>query len=241
VLRQRLALPIWLKASPALPINQLRRFGAPSKPMVTAAQEESRGATRGRGAAAQARIEQGDAMAVPVAPLASLLSATTLDLARISQEIRGRADLESLVLRLAASLALSAEGSVMSLEDAVVVLGTDRLRVLVYLWSTFVEETGARDSGESVQSESATACGSASVASGGTNWAPEALYLAGFLRWLGLDSPVTGASRQQRPCTAFGLPNANFAQLRDMLMRDFLALIPMMNLQLEKLHRKVTP
>lgn len=148
----------------------------------------------------------------PVLRINRLLDAEAVDLSRIGQEIRSQPELDSLVMRMATSLALSPADSVQTLEEAVVVMGTDRLRVVLYMWSLLRQKTGEVSSARAVR-----------------EWNPEALYLASFLRYLGLDSP--GAANLHSEMFSFALDpqRGEFADLRDMLMRDFLALVPVLD------------
>jgi hypothetical protein len=161
--------------------------------------------------------------------LTNLLGAVPVDLARISEEIRSQPRLETLVIGLTASLLLSPETSVTTLEEAVVVLGTDRLRVMVYMWSNRPEDCHAVNFGARVKADVAIdECKHPELFSGCAGPSPETLYLASFLRWLGLDSPNPATSGHRAPCFALGLQRAQFADLRNTLIRDFLALVPVL-------------
>jgi hypothetical protein len=63
--------------------------------------------------------------------LTDLLDAVPIDLARISEHIRSHAAIAELMVRLARSLLLSADSRI-TIEDAAVMLGTDRLRIVAY-------------------------------------------------------------------------------------------------------------
>jgi hypothetical protein len=162
--------------------------------------------------------------------LIHLLSSAPVDLARISEEIRSQPKLDALVMRLTASLLLSPESLVTTLEEAAVLLGTDRLRVIAHMWSSRSEECcgtsfdapSQTNAGGSENRHSDSHCSPA-----GPN--PESLYLASFLQWLGLDSPSSASSGKQAPCFASGLQGGQFAELRNTMMRDFLALDPILN------------
>ncbi len=149
---------------------------------------------------------------LPVQRIMRLLESESIDLTRISEEIRAHPDLESLVLRMAVSLSLSPVDSYRNLDEAVVVLGADRLRVLLYTWSLLERKT--------LQVRPSAAPGS---------WSPEALYLASFLRYLGLDSPDAAILHSEMFCFALESQREEFADLRDTLMRDFLSLIPVLD------------
>jgi len=145
----------------------------------------------------------------PLLRLNRLLDAGLIDVNRIGREIRAEPELEFLTAHMAASLALSPANSVEGIEEAVALLGPDRLRVVFYEWSLL------RQKGAQISSEHAS-----------EGWSVEALYLASFLRYLGLDSP--DAAILHREMFAFTLDprRHEFSDLRDMLMRDFLALVP---------------
>lgn len=76
--------------------------------------------------------------------LTKLLASAPVDLSGVSNEIRRHPDLESLILRPAVSLVPSLVPSLVSstdeplttIEEAVVVLGTNRLRTLIDAWSS---------------------------------------------------------------------------------------------------------
>jgi len=140
-----------------------------------------------------------------------LLDAEIVDLNRVAREIRSHPDLESLVLRTAVSLALSPAELLRTLEDAVLVLGPDRIRVLLYAWSLMQRK---------LQQIHQTAWKS---------WTPEALYLASFLRYLGLDSPDAAILHSEMFSFALDRQRAEFADLRGALMRDFLSLMPILD------------
>ncbi|HTR45965.1 MAG TPA: HDOD domain-containing protein [Verrucomicrobiae bacterium] len=147
----------------------------------------------------------------PVQRLNRFLEAAAVDLGRVGREIRSHPDLESLVERMAVSLALSPADSIETPEDAVVVLGADRLRVVFYMWWLMKQKSGATAAPQSPP------------------WSPEALYLASFLRYLRLDSPSAAILHHGMFAFAVDPRRADFADLRDMLMRDLLALIPVID------------
>ena len=138
-----------------------------------------------------------------------ILDSNFVDLDRVADEIRAHSDLESLVLRISISLSLSPVDSWRTLEDAVFALGGDRLRVLLYTWSLIKRKA--------IRINAPHAPG---------KWGPEALYLASFLRYLGLDSPDAAILHSEMFPFALDPQRREFADLRDTLMRDFLALIP---------------
>lgn len=163
--------------------------------------------------------------AVPVSPdapeavvrLNRLLDAPAIDLTCVGQEIRSQPELKSLVTRMAASLALLPSESAHRLDDAIIMLGANRLRIVLYLWS-LLRQKAAKISSLNARE----------------GWSPEALYLASFLRYLGMDSPDAAILHSEMFSFALDPRRAEFADLRDMLMCDFLALIPALNPSLLK-------
>lgn len=170
--------------------------------------------------------------------LSSLLSSAPVDLARVGTEIRTHPDLETLILRLAASLVLSAGITALTIEEAAVVLGTDRLRVLIYMWSLAPDGHSAAEVLRAAGTERSDTGGDRPTSSGASPARnPETLYLASFLRWLGLDSPARTISPDGPPCFAAGLQSEDIAGLMDLLMRDFVALMPVLAPAIRKLRQ----
>lgn len=157
--------------------------------------------------------------------LTDLLDAVPIDLARISEHIRSHAEIAELITRLARSLLLSADSRI-TIEDAAVMLGTDRLRVVVYMWSLLPEIDGSAKSAANGERNPTLTDNRA-----GTRPQPtvETLYLSYFLRWLGLDSPNPATSGLNAPCFALGLDATEFAELRNMLLTDFFTLMPILD------------
>ena len=79
-----------------------------------------------------------------VSKLTMLLEADPLDLTHVGDAIRAHPDLESLILKVCDSLALTLGFPVCGAEEAAIVLGRDRLRILVRAWSArqFGESSG---------------------------------------------------------------------------------------------------
>lgn len=63
----------------------------------------------------------------------------------------------------------------------------------------------------------------------GTNWTAQSLYLATFLQSLGLDSADSELPRDRMQAAGPAWQTEDFADLRNLLMRDFLALLPSLN------------
>ena len=150
--------------------------------------------------------------------LMGLLFAAPFDLAAICDEIRSHSRLEELVTRLGSLLGTSPEAPISSVEEAVIVLGTDRLRVLIDLWSA-----GEVPSAEIDRAQERHAAGAALAPSSGT---PEMQYLANFIRCLGLDSldsPLPLAHPASGPSH---ISSNQMVALTDLFMRDFFSLLP---------------
>jgi hypothetical protein len=160
--------------------------------------------------------------------LTDLLDAVPVDLARISEHIRSHPEISELMISLAGSLLLSAESTI-TIEEAAVMLGTDRLRVLACMWS-IIEQYGEQgrapkrsNSTAEVRDDRPTSCIQ------GISWTAQSLYLATFLRCLGLDSPDSELPRDRMQSAGRTWQAEDFADLRNVLMRDFLALLPSLN------------
>lgn len=67
--------------------------------------------------------------------LGSLLDDAAMDLTQISDAIRACPEFEKLVLRRSNSLNLSIDTSIVRVEEAAVILGKDRLKILLETWS----------------------------------------------------------------------------------------------------------
>lgn len=207
--------------------------------MSAASQERSHGSilksaaadpTGGRGPGHESHTKEAADARASLRRLTSLLGAEAVDLARVAEEIRAQPDLEALVQRLAASLALSPEESAPKLEDSAVVLGTHRLRVLIYMWLVLQRLDDDGDLLAGNESDFGGALGDQPVPLDEPHtWSPEALYLASFLRCLGLDAPGALTHRNVPPCFAPSLRSEEFGELRNLLMRDFVSLIPILD------------
>jgi hypothetical protein len=160
--------------------------------------------------------------------LTDLLSAVPIDLARISEHIRSHPEIADLIIRLASSLLLSADSRI-TIEDAAVMLGTDRLYVLASMWSIMekYDEKGRDEKSPDLAAGSAD--NPRAFCIHGTNWTAQSLYLATFLRSLGLDSPDSELPRDRMESAGPTWQAEDFADLRNLLMRDFLALLPTLN------------
>jgi hypothetical protein len=152
-----------------------------------------------------------------------LLSPAPVDLGRISDEIRSHPGLESLVMGILASLSLSPEDSVRSVEEATIVLGTDRLRVLVSIWLLVREKDVRAGLDPQVISESAASLGLE------TERPIETLCLGALKHWFGLDLLSPGAGIAGRFNVDAQLPKDRLAPLASLLMGDFISLIPFLD------------
>ena len=132
--------------------------------------------------------------------LNGLLSASTVDLKRVGEVIRRDPGLAAQVIRMCSSTLLSVGEKVSSIEHAVILLGTERLRTMM-LTISLVEHVGNRLSGSIVQSfwrhSFLTAILSERIARRTAYPRPEQAYLAGLLHDIGTLPLLTIASRSQ--------------------------------------------
>jgi len=202
-----------------------------------------------QGRAAQTRVQQSPrgagqspppdpAAPDPAALLTVLLNAAPVDLCRVSEEMRAHPDLQALVMRLACYLSFSPDNVGTSIEEAVIVVGTDRLRVLVYLWSLLRQRPVADNPCDPIASKSASAKPSRKNPRAHAASHTEMSCLANFLESLGLAS---GAAPQRQ---SFGVPprfqEAEFFELTDMLVRDIVSFIPQIEPAFRRQHRPVS-
>ena len=200
--------------------------------MPIATQDETRGTAISVGAATASNLDgaspEGSAHArttlersEPVARLAALLEEDPVDLAQISDEIRLQPELADAMRRFAAYLQLAPEETVSSVEEAAVVLGTERLRVLLHGWPAFQNAfRHARGTNEAQRDADGHAEAARSV---------ESEYLASLRRLLVLENPATTAASSET------------AEMSEMLLRDFIALLPRINLPSLAAERKRGP
>ncbi len=146
--------------------------------------------------------------------LIGLLRTEPIDLAAVSKEIRRHRDLDILVLRLGVALALSPEGSILTVEESVVVLGTNRLRILIGLWSS---AEGLRDNTVNMGPNSSLSAAPHTL---------EVRYLTNFMRYLGFDFADNKGSREHLAAWAPKNSREQIFVLTDLFMRDFFSLLP---------------
>jgi hypothetical protein len=174
----------------------------------------------------------------PAALLTTLLNAAPVDLCRVSEEMRAHPDLQALVMRLACYLSFSPDTVGTTIEESVVVVGTDRLRVLVYLWSLLRQRPVADNLCDPVPSKCAPGKPSRKNSRGHAASHTEMSCLANFLESLGLAS---GTAPQRQ---SLGVPprfqEAEFFELTDMLVRDIVSFIPQIEPAFRKQHRPVS-
>ena len=119
----------------------------------------------------------------PLAELLKLLEITPVDLAQVTDKLR-RCGLEKVVVELGAMANASAMGGVHSLEQAAVVLGTDRLRFLAQAWPRILSAAEEeRSAVHGSAADSADDCTNGSLVLQPLSHMERALQLA-LLRWL---------------------------------------------------------
>jgi len=148
--------------------------------------------------------------------LSELLVAAPIDLTAISGEIRCHPDLEALVLRLGLSLLLSPDEPLSTIEEAVVVLGASRLRILIELWS----------SGCAIPADPPLPNNTLPASHYSAATTPEMRYLLSFLRSVGFESPENTFSGPRLAAWASKIPPDQMFALTDLFMRDFFSLLP---------------
>jgi hypothetical protein len=174
----------------------------------------------------------------PAALLTVLLNAAPVDLCRVSEEMRAHPDLQALVMRLACYLSFSPDTVGTTIEEAVVVVGTDRLRVLVYLWSLLRQRPVADNLRDPIASKSASAKPSRKNSRGHAVSHAEMSSLANFLESLGLAS--AGPRQRRSPVVPSRSQEAEFFELTDMLVRDIVSFIPQIEPAFRRQHRPVS-
>ena len=173
------------------------------------------------------------------ARLDALLRADVVELGKVCDEIRSVPSLESVVVKLGASVALLSSPSPAPLQEAIVLLGADRLRVLIDAWPLLPPAT---DSDPQPEPERGGPSGDASSrvslprrsvvpATPPDRFAeacnPENLYFASLAN----RSELLFSDALERPdvrsVTRFGLHHEQIEGLADMFVRDFVALAPL--------------
>jgi hypothetical protein len=176
------------------------------------------------------RLDNQPAAVDPVAALNSVLSEAPVDLCRIADEMRLLPEFETIVMRLASSLLLAPEDSVGTIEEAVVALGTDRLRSVLHIWSLFRKRhTTDNTSNQGGPDPSRAPANDPTLRSTGTLH-PETLYLATFLRYLGWGTEVPPIAS---PCASADR-TGEFFELTN-IFRDCMSLVPMIG---DELHMR---
>lgn len=172
----------------------------------------------------------------PVARLANLLTEDPVDLARVSDEIRAEPALADVIRGIAAVLHLSPDSSVSSVEEATILLGVDRLRVISEAFPAFVrlhKDTLVRTVAGEIHFEAAE--GESRSPKAGHRAperaeTPESLYLASFVRLLRLDDAgLEGGSCGESHWGSLGASPSSIAEMTEILVRDVLSFVPRLN------------
>ena len=128
--------------------------------------------------------------------LTILLDSDPVDLGCLSAALRECPGLETFALRIAASLALSPDLPAATIEQAMIVLGTDRMRVLLYAWLLSLQHSNELFlDPRTLRSNDLR--GPAAGFRAPQPVTPEMLYLAAFLHCL--DSSVPHTARHAFP------------------------------------------
>ena len=155
--------------------------------------------------------------------LVDLLGADTVELRRVCDEVRAHPGLEALIIQLSSSLSFSAGSAPATIEEAAIQLGVDRLRVIFRAWSSLIGATVNQARMRNAD-----------------QWTPETLYLTTFLHDLGFDAQSSGP-KNQSPAHISNREIERRAELADVLVRDFLSLIPHLDPSLLKRDSSLVP
>lgn len=161
----------------------------------------------------QARVMALLAEGLPTLPvyvfrLNSLLSSAPVDLNRVAEVIRTDPSLSAQVMRLCNTALFNPEDRAASIEDAVIILGTDRLRTLV-LTCSLVEYADQEFTPVAIQSFWQHSFLTAILSERIARWTgypkSEQAYMAGLLHDIGLLPLLALAAREHRPFPALQL------------------------------------
>jgi len=170
--------------------ERINALSSPRRPNPSAAPNlEDPGAKQCRKLALMAAISEGlPTLPAYVFELNGLLSATPVNLKRVGEVIRTDPSLSAQVLRLCNSAFMGIRERVATIEHAMILVGTERLRTLV-LTCSLIEYVGRRLASEDVQSFwqhcFLTATLSERLARGVSYPQPEQAYIAGLLHDIG--------------------------------------------------------
>jgi hypothetical protein len=181
-----------------------------------------------------------DARSATASDLIRLLDADAVDLRDVGDAIRVHPELESLVLKLCDFLALSPGVPVSSVEEAAIVLGKDRLRIVLRAW--FANQwTGerSREPGPEIPEVSQRSPESGHALKGTTEgrhatflsaeFSAEILDLANFFHWTRRDA-VSIVNRVGDDFShRLDLELRKAAHLTNLLVRDLLPLVSLVN------------
>jgi hypothetical protein len=219
------------------PRSSVQTKNAPSQPDTSIVPTVAR-----NGNSAHRQPSQG-ARSAAASDLTRLLDADAVDLRDVGDAIRIHPELESLVLKLCEFLALSPGVPVSSAEEAAIVLGKDRLRIVVHAWSVnqWVGEA-ARGSQPEIpegtthhEESSPVPTARAAMAEGrhttflSTEFSAEILGLANLFHWARRDAVSFVNSRGENYAHRLDLELRQAAHLTNLLMRDLLCLVSLVN------------
>jgi hypothetical protein len=169
-----------------------------------------------------------------------LLHADAVDLRDVGDAIRVHPGLESLVLELCEFLALSPGVPVASVEEAVIVLGTDRLRTVVHAWSDYQwsgdafdepqRETPAQIPNVATRSRASSPASAGSTAGRRTLFLSNELSdliieLANLFHWTRRDGVSFVNSAGENYAHRLELELKRATRLTDLLVRDLLSVV----------------
>ena len=196
-----------------LPDEKVRLLDPETVGTTSLANLEDPEARQSRRLALRASLSEGlPTLPAYVFELNNLLAATPVNLRRVGEVIRTDPSLSAQVIRLCNSALLGFRERIKTIEHAVILLGTERLRTLV-LTCSLIEYAGHRLMSEDIQSFwqhcFLTAALGERLARGTKYPQPEQAYLAGLLHDIGalpllVISSSNASSRVKAPTRAWG-------------------------------------
>jgi len=172
-----------------------------------------------------------------------LLDADAVDLRDVGDAVRIHPELEALILKLCDFLALSPGVPVASVEEAAIVLGKDRLRIVVHAWSVnqwageaargpqagFSDVTMHHQESAPVPTAGAATTEERHTRFLSAEFSTEMLGLANFFHWARRDAVSFVNRAGENHVHRLDLELRQAAQLTDLLVRDLLSLVSLVN------------
>lgn len=198
--------------------------------------------TARNGNSAHSQLSRG-ARSAAASDLNRLLDADAVDLRDVGDAVRIHPELEALILKLCDFLALSPGVPVASVEEAAIVLGKDRLRIVVHAWSVnqwageaargpqagFSDVTMHHQESAPVPTAGAATTEERHTRFLSAEFSTEMLGLANFFHWARRDAVSFVNRAGENHVHRLDLELRQAAQLTDLLVRDVLSLVSLVN------------